>query len=103
MPPVTGADNVLIQSLSVHFYCLCGLFSENDSEVGGEVSGDVSGDGQSGSDPSNADEKTSYGIGGDASSSSGRNSGGNLLASSGTMALKRGMKHYYHYLDVCKV
>ena len=83
------------------------FFSENDSqvggEVGGEVTGDASGDGQSGSDPSNADGKTSHGIGGDASSSSGKNSGGNLLASSGTMALKRGMKHYYHYLDVCKV
>ena len=72
-------------SLSVHFYCLHGLFSENGSEVSGE--------GQTGSDPSNADEKTSHGTGGDASSRSGRSSVGNLLPSTGTMALKRGMKH----------
>ena len=66
MPPVTSPGNVLIQSLSVHVYCVRGLFSENEGQVSGEVSGDVSGDGQSasasgdgqsGSDPSNADGK----------------------------------------------
>ena len=46
MPPVTGPGNVLTQSLSVHFYCLRGLFSENGSQVSGKLSGDVSGDGQ---------------------------------------------------------
>ena len=92
VPHVTGPGNSLLQSLSVHFYCLHGRFSENDSEVSVEVSGD----GQTGSDPSNADEKTCHGTGGDGSNSSGGNSGGNILASCGTRALKRGMKHYYH-------